>query len=296
MNIAVAGGTGFIGKVILKKLIARGHHVKALIRPGSLLKITRFTSTESRYVYYDSPSQLKKSVEDCQVIINLVGIIKETKETSFDFAHHLIPMSLIQAASDTGVKRFIHMSALGAGGNINTEYFQSKHLGENVVRNSGLDWTIFKPSLVYGPGDHLVTMLAKMIKQLPVFPVVGNGKYQFMPVHVDNVAEGFVQSFEKSETIGKTYDIAGPDKLSYDEIIDTVARALGKKGKAKIHQPAGPVLLMTKLFGKIMPGPISFDTIKMLLAGSVSEDNSFWQDFDIEPIGFEQGIREYIKR
>ncbi len=296
MNIAVAGGTGFIGKEIMRKLIADGHSIKALIRQGSLLKITRFKSTESRYVYYDSPHALKKSVADCQAIINLIGIIKETKETSFDFAHHLIPMSLIKAAQDSGVKRFIHMSALGAGGDMDTEYFQSKHQGENVIKESGLDWTIFRPSLVYGPEDHMVNMLAKMSRRLPLVPVVGDGKYEFMPVHVSNLAEAIAQSIDTPDTFGKIYDVPGPEKLNYNEILDRIAKARGKNKAAKIHQPLGLSILAAKLFGKLLPGPVSAEAIKMLTAGSVSDDNTFWSTFSTDPIYFSEGIREYIKK
>ncbi len=296
MNIAVAGGTGFIGKVLLKKLISEGHHIKALIRPGSLLKITRFKSTESRYVYYDSPSQLKKSVEDCQIIINLIGISKETKDTSFEFAHHMIPMSQVKAAQDAGVKRFIHMSAHGVESDVETDYFESKRLGENVVKSSGLDWTIFRPTFVYGPTDNNINLFVKMMKWLPAFPVVGGGEYEMMPVHVDNVVDGFAQAIEKPETIGKIYNIPGPEKFTFNEMLDIIAEARGKKKAAKIKQPPGLAILGAKLFGKYLPGPISVDTVKMLLNGSASDDNTFWETFDTKPKYFTESIKEFVNK
>jgi uncharacterized protein YbjT (DUF2867 family) len=296
MNVAVAGGTGFIGKVILQKLVKEGHHVKALIRPGSLLKINKFSGTESRYVYYDSPTQMVKTVEDCQAIINLVGIISQTKDNTFDFAHHLIPMTLVKAAQDTGIKRFIQMSALGVDGGPNIEYFETKRLGENAVKAGGLDWTIFRPSLVYGPGDHSVGMMAKAIKLLPVFPVVGDGKYELMPVHVDNVAEAFVRALEKPEAIGQTYDIPGPDKYTFDELLDKIGQALGKKSVSKLHLPAGLIRFKAAIIGKLFGGPLSADLIRMLTAGSVSGDDRVYREFGITPIVFSEGIREYLKR
>lgn len=296
MNVALAGGTGFIGKAVLQKLVQAGHHVKALIRPGSLLKIARFSGTESRYVYYDSPFQMVKNVEDCQAVINLVGIIKETKDSSFDFAHHMIPMALVKAAQDAGVKRFIQMSALGVDSGINTEYFETKRFGENVVKSSGLDWTIFRPSLVFGPGDHLVGLLAKIIKLAPFFPVIGDGKYRFMPVHVDNVADGFAQAVEKPATFGKTYDVVGPDTLTFDEILDTIGRVIGKKRVAKLHQPLGLIMIKARLWRRFLPGPLSPDAIKMLVAGSTSDDDNFYQTFDTAPISFAESIKGYLKK
>jgi NADH dehydrogenase len=296
MNVAVAGGTGFIGKVILQKLVRAGHHVKALIRPGSLLKINKISGTESRYVYYDSPTQMVKTVEDCQAIINMVGIISQSKDNTFDFAHHLIPMTLVKAAQDTGIKRFIQMSALGVDGGPNIEYFETKRLGENVVKASGLDWTIFRPSMVFGPGDHSVSMIAKMIKLSPVFPVVGDGKYELMPVHVENVGDAFVKALDKPETFGKTCDIPGPDKYTFDQLLDLIGQAIGKKSVAKMHLPAGLIMLNARIIGAIFGGPLSADLIRMLTAGSVSSDDSFYKTFDIKPITFSEGIREYLKR
>lgn len=295
MNVALAGGTGFIGKAVLQKLVQAGHHVKALIRPGSLLKIAKFSGTESRYVYYDSPSQMVKAVEDCQALINLVGIIKETKDNSFDFAHHLIPMALVKAAQDVGVKRFIQMSALGVGGDVNTEYFETKRLGENIVKSSGLDWTIFRPSLVFGPGDHMVGMLARVIKYAPFFPVIGSGQYKFRPVHVNNVADGFVQAIGMPETFGKTYDVVGPDTLSFDEILEAIGKALGKKHVAKLHLPLWFIMIKARILGPLLPGPLSAEAIKMLVAGSTSEDSSFFTTFDTEAISFGNSIKDYLK-
>ena len=189
MNVVVTGGTGFIGKVVIKKLVERGHHVIALVRPGSVLKILKFSGTETRYIYYDSPGQIAKTMENGEAIINLVGIIRETKDISFDFAHHSIPQFLAKGAREAGIKRFAQMSALGVERKIDTAYFDSKALGEKSVKNAGeLDWTIFRPSIVYGPGDAFVNRFAKMIRQIPLVPVIGDGQYRMQPVWVDDVA------------------------------------------------------------------------------------------------------------
>lgn len=296
MNIALAGGTGFIGKVILKKLVEAGYHVKALIRPGSLLKIVKFSHMESGYVYYDSPSQLAKSVEGCEAIINLVGIIKETKENSFDFAHHIIPLGLANAARDARIERFIQMSALGVERGITTEYLETKRLGENAIKGGSLDWTIFRPSVVYGPGDHLTTMLAKAIRLAPFFPVIGDGRYKFQPVHVENVADGFVQALQKPETIGKTYDVVGPDVYTFDQMLDIIGGVLGKKNVRKVHLPLRLIKAAVQLGGKFLPGPLSSDTIKMMVAGSTSDDDTFFKTFTTSPITFPEGISAYLKK
>jgi uncharacterized protein YbjT (DUF2867 family) len=295
MNIATAGGTGFIGKVIIKKLVEAGHHVVALIRQGSLLKIASFSGTESRYIYFDSPSTIIKTLEDCQAVVNLIGIIKETKENSFDFAHHLIPMSLVKAAQEAGIKRFIQMSALGVESNLDTEYMRTKRLGENVVKASGLDWTIFRPSVVFGPEDQFVNMFARMIKRLPVVPVIGDGNYRLQPVSVNNIAEAFVKCLDMPKTFQKIYDVAGPNKYTFNEMLDVIGKALGKKRVRKFPQPLWLIQLLANLFGRFSFFPVTTDQIKMLLAENVSDDESFYSDFNITPINFAEGIREYIK-
>jgi uncharacterized protein YbjT (DUF2867 family) len=295
MYVAIAGGTGFIGKVIIKRLVDDGHHVIALIRPGSLLKIASFSGTESRYIYYDSPTQIYKSLEDCQAVINLVGIIRETKDNTFDFAHHLIPLSLAKAAQEAGVKRFIQMSALGVDKNLETEYMQTKRLGENAVKAAGLDWTIFRPSVVYGEKDQFVNMFARMIKRLPFVPIIGDGEYRLQPVSVHNVAEGFVKCLTMPETYHKTFAVGGPGKYSFNEMLDIIGTALGKRRVRKFHQPVGLMKFMAKLFSRFSFFPVTADQIKMLFNENITDDMSFYEVLKITPVDFAEGIRQYIK-
>jgi uncharacterized protein YbjT (DUF2867 family) len=297
MNVVVAGGTGFIGKVVIKKLVERGHHVIALVRPGSVLKIVKFSGTETRYIYYDSPGQIAKNLEGGEAIINLVGIIRETKDINFDFAHHSIPQFLAKGAREAGIRRFAQMSALGVERNIDTAYFESKALGEKSVKNAGeLDWTIFRPSIVYGPGDAFVNMFAKMIRQMPLVPVIGDGQYRMQPVWVEDVAEGFVRCLEMPQTIGKTYEIGGPEKIAFEQMLDLIGKAMGKDGVKKIHMPLGLMRSMAKCFGKLSFFPVTADQITMLLAESTTDDQTYFKDFGITPKVFEEGIGEYVKR
>lgn len=295
MNVAIAGGTGFIGKVVMKRLVAAGHHVVALIRQGSLLKIASISGMESRYTYFDTPSQVRSVLEGCQAVINLAGIIRESKDVTFDYVHHLIPMNLVRGAADQGIRRFLQMSALGVESNVETGYFESKRLGETVARSSGLDWTIFRPSIVCGPDDHFVSMFAKMIKRLPVVPVIGNGKYRLQPVAVRDVAECFVRCLEMPETVGKTYDVAGRERYTFNEMLDTIGRALGRKHVRRIHQPVGLMRLMAILFGRFQSFPVTTDQIEMLLAENITDDLSYIDVFGIEPVRFEEGVREWVR-
>jgi uncharacterized protein YbjT (DUF2867 family) len=117
-----------------------------------------------------------------------------------------------------------------------------------------------------------------------------------MPVHVDNVAEAFVQALEKPEAIGQTYDVPGPDKYTFDQLLDLIGQALGKKSVSKFHLPTGLMKLNARIIGGIFGGPLSADLIDMLTAGSVSGDDRVYRELAITPIAFSEGIREYLKR
>jgi len=295
MNVAVAGGTGFIGKIILKKLVEAGHHVVALIRQGSLLKIASFRGTESRYTYYDAPAQVGAALEGCQAVINLVGIIREGKDESFDYAHHLIPLNLVRAAVNVGIRRFVQMSALGVGRGIETQYLETKMRGENAVKNSTLDWTIFRPSVVYGLKDGFVSLLARQVARMPIVPVIGAGNYRLQPVWVENVAEGFVKCLTMPATYGRTYDVGGPDKFSYNELLDTIGAASGKKRVRKIHLPIPLMETSARIFGRFDFFPFTEEMLTMLLAENVTDDSSFFSNLGIEPAQFEVKVSEYLK-
>jgi uncharacterized protein YbjT (DUF2867 family) len=296
MNVVVAGGTGFIGKVVIKKLVERGHHVIALVRPGSVLKIVKFSGTETRYIYYDSPGQIAKNLEGGEAIINLVGIIRETRDINFDFAHHSITQFLAKGARESGIRRFIQMSALGVERNIATGYFESKEAGEKSLKNTpDLDWTIFRPSIVYGPGDAFVNMFSKMIRQMPLIPVIGDGQYRMQPVWVEDVAEGFVRCLEMPQTIGKIYEFGGPEKIAFEQMLDLIGKAMGKDGVRKIHLPLGLMQTLAKYLGKFSFFPVTSDQITMLLAESTTDDQSYFEEFGIKAKFFEGGISGYIK-
>jgi NADH dehydrogenase len=296
MNVVVAGGTGFIGKVVLRKLVDKGHRVIALVRPGSVLKIVNFSGTETRYIYYDSPGQIAKTLEGGEAIINLVGIIRETKDITFDFAHHTIPQFLSKGAREAGIRRFVQMSALGVERNIATGYFESKEAGEKSLKNTpDLDWTIFRPSIVYGPNDSFVNMFASMIRRAPFVPVIGDGQYRMQPVWVEDVAEGFVRCLEMPQTIGQTYEIGGPEKIPFEQMLDIIGKAMGKRNVRKIHLPVGLMRTLAKSFGKLSFFPVTSDQIAMLLAESTTDDKTYFEDFGIAPRLFTVGISEYIK-
>jgi NADH dehydrogenase len=192
------------------------------------------------------------------------------------------------------VKRFVHMSALGTRPDARSRYHRTKWAAEEAVRASGLDWTIFRPSVIFGRGDELVTMLAGMIRRLPVVPVLGDGRYRLQPIAVEQVAEGFARALRNQRSVGKMYEVAGPADYPFVEILDRIGRALGRSRVRKVHAPLGPVRVATALFQALPFFPLTRDQLVMLEEESVTDPTAFYGDFGIRPEPFDVGLARML--
>ena len=163
------------------------------------------------------------------------------------------------------------------------------------MRGSGLAWTIFRPSLIFGPKDAFVNMLADNLRLTPVMPTMGDGLYRLQPIHGDDVAHCYADALEQPETAGKVYELCGPDRLTYRELLDTIATAMGKKPPLK---PALPLTIMRpviKALQGISAFPITTDQLQMLLEENIC-DGCWQKTFDFTPIRFQDGIKEYLTK
>lgn len=298
MKVFLTGATGFVGQEVLKQLVAEKISVRCLVRPGSESSLPELPGVEIHRGDATIPDSFAGSLKGCQAIINLIGIIREFpgRGITFQKMHVEATSNLVAAAQEQGVKRFIQMSANGTRPDGVTPYHQTKWQAEETIRNSALDWTIFRPSLIYGPHDLFVNMLAGMMRKLPMMPVMGNGKYQLQPVSVEDVARGFVLSLSKTDSIGQVYHCGGPKRLSYNQVLDSIGKALGKASVFKIHQP----LLLMRPIISMMEGfsffPITKGQLQMLLEENCCDPEPWQQMFGIEQVAFEDGIAGYLKK
>jgi NADH dehydrogenase len=292
MKVFLTGGTGFVGKEVLRQLVAAGHEVRVLVRPGSEQKLGNIDSVEIRNGDATEPATLVEALAGCAAVIHLVGIIREFPEkgVTFERLHVEGTGNLLAAARTQGVKRYLHMSANGTGPGGTTGYHRSKWRAEGAVRDSGLDWTIFRPSLIFGAGGEFVTMLADLIRKLPVVPVIGDGRYRMQPVAVEQVAESFVRALAMPETVGQTYHLGGGESYSYDEILDLTGEAIGRDHVTKLHQPLFMVKPMIKLLEHADHFPITADQLEMLLAGNVCDTTAWRTAFSLDPVSYADGI------
>jgi NADH dehydrogenase len=295
--IIITGATGFVGEEVVKQTRAAGHPVRVIVRDPK-----RASWLVDRYgvelfhgnVLY-APS-IEGAMQDAKCVIHLVGIIHEQKENTFERVHVQATKHVIDEAKKTGVKRFVHMSALGVRENARSRYQQTKWAGEDLVRKSGLAWTIFRPSFIYGPKDKAINTLAKLVQRLPFVPVLGSGNTRIQPISVANVARAFVGAIRNDESISQVYDLCGPEAFTWNELYDKLQTILGTR-KSKVHLPLPIARIQAAIFEKILPNPpFTRDQLLMLQEDNTGDPKPAERDFLLEQESFEDGVGRYLKR
>jgi NADH dehydrogenase len=292
MKIFISGGTGFVGSHLCRELAARGHVLRLLCHTkGSQ------NGNGVEYVNGDVTAHADCIIgaAGCDAVINLVGIIREfpARGITFDKLHVAATRNMLAAAKENGIPRYLQMSALGSRPGAVSGYHKSKYLAEELVTESGLDYTIFRPSLIFGPKDAFVNMLAGFIRNYSVVPVIGDGRYRLQPIAAADVARCFAIALEKPETVGRSINLCGNDRLTYVELIDLIAKVLGKSVVFKVKNPLLLMKLVTPLLESFPFYPVTSDQITMLLEESIC-DGSWQQVLGFKPVGLEEGIRSYL--
>lgn len=292
-RIFVTGATGFVGHAVVRALLAHGFLVRCLVRPGSEALLKGFESIDRVPGDVLEPDGLPPSVEGCAAVIHLVGIIREQRASgvTFDRLHTQATANMLGVAREAGVKRYIQMSAVGTRSGAVSRYHRTKWQAEEVVRASALDWTIIRPSLIFGPGDEFISVLARMIRRLPAVPVLGDGQYQVQPVGVEQVAEGFARALRLPLTVAQTYEVAGPEAYRFVDLLDKIGSALGRPRVRKVHVPLGLIKTMTRSFGWLPFFPVTMDQLIMLEEGNVTDPSRFYADFGITPEPIAVGLK-----
>lgn len=290
-TVLLIGGTGYVGDRMRYVLRDAGYTVRLLSRSsGEQHSREGFEIARGDITNRES---LVSAMQGVDAVINLVALIKEKGDATFENINYKGSVNVTDAAKQAGVKRIIQMSALGAGDLPDHPYFYTKWRAENYVKDSGLDWTIFRPSIIFGPGEKMqfVAQMADLVKQAPVVPVVGDGNSRFQPIHLDDVSGSFARALGSSDTIGHTYEIAGPQVVTYEEIIDECAAALGKR-KRKVHVPVGMMMPAAAVMGAVpfIEAPVTTDQLKMLKIDNVTNDNATPRLLDRDPIPFRGNI------
>jgi uncharacterized protein YbjT (DUF2867 family) len=235
--ILVTGATGFVGNAIVGELCAAGYSIRILARSKERAQSLQQTWPASQIEIFVGdvlqPDTLIAAFKGVQAVIHLVGIILETRQYTYEQMHVATVINVIKACQFAGVKRYVHMSALGTRQKARSRYHQTKWAGEEIVRKSGLNWTIFRPSLIYGSHDKFINFFNLFLKepvaflQLYTIPNIGGGRNQVQPVAVEDVARAFTRSLGHSMALGRVYDLCGPTPMTMRQLLLTICQARG---------------------------------------------------------------------
>lgn len=296
MKIFVTGGTGHVGESVLRLLSEAGHDSRVLTRNPEFVR-GRVGSIPRVYpalgdITTSSVEVLAGLMAKMEAVIHIVGIIIEKGTAGFEAVHTEGTRRIVEAAKRAGVKRFVHMSALGAREGAAARYHRTKFAAEEIVRESGLDWTIFRPSIIYGERDEFLNTFAG-IARLPLpLPIIGSGKGKLQPIWVEDVAHCFVKSIETEETVGQTYELGGDKAYSIKEIMRLLVRSMGKR-RPFVHLPVPIARLQAKLFD-LLPGkpPFTADQVTMLGEDNVCDPAPLKEAFGLTLRSMENYLQE----
>ena len=292
--ILVTGATGFVGRQLVKRLRQEGLAVRAIVRnPAKATELTDLGVEAAAGDISDQPS-LDAAAKGCERVIHLVGIIQEGRGFTFRSVHVEGTARVLEAAKKAGMKQFFFQSALGTRENAKSEYHKTKWEAEQLVKASGLSYTILRPSLIYGSGDLFTIRLADMIKRSPFLPVIGPGRSKIQPIFIDDVVTCMVKAVKDDKFLNKIFEIGGPEQLTYEEVTRSIAEALGVR-RPTVHMPLLFMKTLAAIGEKVLPTPpVTTDQLIMLQEDTVCGMKDIREGFGVEPIKFAEGLKMFL--
>jgi len=291
VKILVTGGTGFVGSRIVHALRTEGRDVRALVRRPERGAHLASLGVELATGDVTDPASLAAATDGCTHVVHLVAILTGRPQ-DFDRVMTQGTRNVIAAAKGAGVERFVLMSALGTTASTKdvVPYFGAKFAMEQDTVASGLEYTIFRPSFIFGRGGALATFM-KQVRYSPVVTVIGSGQQRIQPIWLDDVAEHFARALETPAAANKTFEIGGPDIVTWDELYRTIAKVLGKR-RALAHIPASLARSGARATQWIPKAPLSADQVAMIEAGdNVVTNTDAVHTFQLPLVPLEDQIR-----
>jgi NADH dehydrogenase len=298
MNLFMTGATGFVGRHLLPELVDAGHTVKCLVRPRSARKLP----SDGRIVRVagdiHSPVAFESAIRGCDAVIHLAGIISEVGRDTFRAVHAVGTGNIVNAMRKHGVRRIVHMSALGTRPGAASRYHRTKYDAEVIIRGGQLDYTIFRPSVIHGPDGEFLRLL-KRFASLPLFPVPGRGTALLQPVYVEDIATLFLSALSMPETIGRGFNVGGPRLYTFPEMVNIVATALGHAPRRPVHVPMGVILAVASGLEVLCPlvgraPAVNTDQLIMLEEDGVCDTKEVESTFKLSLADFPTTLRAYL--
>ena len=304
-RVCVLGGTGFIGKEIVARLGAAGYEVKVLTRePAQHRELGVIPTLRVVRANVHEEARLDQEFGDCDVVINLVGILNERtfgrgSGKQFERVHTELPQKVVRACKHVGVRRYLHMSALNADSQRGpSRYLQTKGAAEDYIRRECAagepEFVIFQPSVVFGPGDAFINKFAHILKLTPGVLPLACADAKFAPVYVGNVAEAFVACVDRRDVAGRTFQLCGPDISTLGDIVRSTARALGVK-RLVLPLPRSVARVQAAIMDFVPGKPFSTDNFLSASVDSVCDRDGL-TELGIERTPMRGTIEKYLLR
>lgn len=293
--ILVTGGTGFIGPAVVHALRAEDRDVRVLVRKPQSAPMLRSWGCEFVQGDVTDAESLRRAAAGCDVIVHLVSIIVG-KPADFERVMAQGTRDLLDAAREAGVGRFVLMSALGVREETKdvTPYFRAKWEMERATRESGLEHVIFRPSFVFGPDGGSLKIFVRQVRWSPVTAVIGDGERRLQPVSVEDVAASFARSTDLPAAANRTFELGGPDVVTWNDLYERIAKAMGKR-RARVHLPVPLVRAGAAVAEHLPRPPITRDQVAMIEVGdNICDNRPAVETFGLDLDSLDEMIRRAI--
>lgn len=298
--ILITGATGYIGRHLVVRLVAQGERPRCLVRDtqraASILPADKVEFVQGNTTQPDSLGAAMRGVDTVVHAAFLTADRKQSAGNHYQETNVQGTANVIKAAQDAGVKRIIEMSGLGTKPDKPGSYMQGRYLAEKMLKESGLDWTIIQPSVLFGKDAPFIKGLSDLIHTAPVVPLIGGGKIMFQPIYVEDVVTVVIKVLDDpARTAGKTYTIGGPEYYSFTQIIDALLRAMHKT-RIKVYAPTPLVGIGAALMEAVLPKPpLTRAAMTLFSFDNTTDLDSVERDFGFKPLSFalyleEQGV------
>jgi uncharacterized protein YbjT (DUF2867 family) len=295
----ILGGGGFIGRYLVRKMTEKNYQCIIPTRNAYLKGYLKTQAPPGAIEFIDFNlkdfSKIEKAIKNSDIVINLIGILFENSKQKFTNIHSDLPSLIAKCCSDSEVKKFIHISAIGANADSKSLYQKSKFAGEQKALNNFKNTIIIRPSVVCGTEDNFTNLFAKL-SIAPVIPVVKKN-YNFQPILVNDVASAIVKSIEIKKNEGKIYEIGGPKIISFGDMVKSILKTINKK-RFVVDLPMPLAKIQASLLG-LMPKPLlTRDQCTILNEADniVSSDHLTLKDLNIKPDDVEQAMSKWLWR
>jgi NADH dehydrogenase len=295
----VFGGSGFIGRYVVRRLARKGYVVRVAVRDPERALFLKTAGAIGQivplYASVSNEATVRRAIEGSDIVVNLVGVLAERGKATFQAIHVDGAAMVAKVAAACGVTRLVHLSAIGADPASPSVYAQSKAAGEQAVRAAFPGATILRPSVVFGPEDHFFNLFGAMARALPFMPVI-SGHTRMQPVYVGDVADAVLASLERPDALGATYELGGPRVWMFREILELILRETGRD-RALVNIPMSLARLEAAFLERLWWKPLTRDQLVLLSRDNVaSHDMPGLMELGIEPTPAELIVPTYLAR